>query len=108
MSVLIVPTIATPLKSMMKTEISQLPYLRELPLAHLVTTDDDFKITLLIGMNYYWDIVEDHIVRRNGPTTIASKLGYLLSRPLSSIESQDVITNILHVATQHEHDECNL
>ena len=39
---------------------------------------------------------------------MASKLGYLLSGPLSSIESQDVTTNILHVATQHEHDECNL
>ena len=107
-SVLIVPTIATPLKGTAKSEITQLPYLRGLPLAHPVTTDNDFKISLLIGADYYWDIVEDHIVRGNGPTAIASKLGYLLSGPLSSTRSQDVVTNILHVATQHGDEECNL
>ena len=106
--VLIVPTIATPLKSTMKTEITQLPCLRGLPLAHPVTTDDDFKISLLINADYYWDIVEDHIVRGNGPTAMASKLGYLLSGPLSPTHSQDVVTNILHVATQHADDECDL
>ena len=107
-SVLIVPTIATPLKSTTKSGITQLPYLKGLPLAHPVTTDGDFKISLLIGADYYWDIVEDHIVRGNGPTAMASKLGYLLSGPLSSSQSRDVVTNILHVATQHDDDECNL
>ncbi len=107
-SVLIVPTIATPLKGTAKSEITQLPYLRGLPLAHPVTIDNDFKISLLIGADYYSDIVEDHIVRGNGPTAIASKLGYLLSGPLSSTRSQDVVTNILHVATQHGDEECNL
>ena len=86
-SVLIVPTIATPLRNTAKTEITMLPYSRGLPLAHPITTDDNFKISLLIGADYYWDMVEDHIVRGNGPTAMASKLKYLLSGPLSSARS---------------------
>ena len=34
-------------------------------------------------------------------------LGYLLSGPLSPIQPQDVLTNILHVVTQHVDDECD-
>jgi len=68
----------------MKTGVTQLSYLIDLPLAHPVTTDDNFKIS--IGADHYWDIVEDHIVRRNGPTAMASKLGYLFSGP-TEVES---------------------
>ena len=80
--VLIVPTIATPLRNILKTNVTQLPHLRGLPLGHSVMRDDSFKISLLIGSNHYWDIVEDHIIRGNGPTAMSSILGYLLSGTL--------------------------
>jgi len=37
---------------------------------------------MLIGADDYWDIVGDDIIRGNGPTAVASRLGYFLSGPL--------------------------
>lgn len=39
LSVLIVPTIAAPIHSVAASDISQLPHLKDLPLAHPVTND---------------------------------------------------------------------
>ncbi|KAH3841251.1 hypothetical protein DPMN_114710 [Dreissena polymorpha] len=36
-------------------------------------------IAVLIGADHYWDLVEDTVIRGNGPTAVKSKLGYLLS-----------------------------
>jgi len=78
-TVLIVPSIATPLENMVETStLTDLPHLKGLELAHPVTRSDSFKISL-IGANHYWDFVGDHTVRGRGPTAISSKLGYLLS-----------------------------
>ncbi|XP_065896345.1 uncharacterized protein [Dysidea avara] len=99
-SALIVPTIATPLRNAVKLNTTQLPYLSGLPLAHPITQDDSFKISLLIGTDYYWDLVEDHI-RRNGPTAMSSKLGYFLSGPLPTEHSLITHTNAFHVAAHH-------
>ena len=81
-SALIVPTIATPLRNAMKLNITQLPHLSNLLLPHPITQDDSLKISLPIGTDYYWDLVEDHIIKGNGPTAMSSKLGYLLTGPL--------------------------
>ena len=76
--VLIVPTIAAPLSNM-PAEFTSLKYLNRLKLAHPVTQDGDFEISLLLGADHYWRIVQNHVVRGNGPTTVKSKIGYLLS-----------------------------
>ena len=49
--------------------------------------DSQFDISMLIGVEYYWKIVEDHIVRGDGPTAVQSKLGYLLPGPLTLLSS---------------------
>jgi len=81
LSALVVPTIATPFTNPIDSETLQLPHLQEFPLAHPVTTAENFEISLLIGADYYWEFVGDHIVRGMGPTAMNSKLGYLLSGP---------------------------
>ena len=84
LSVLIVPTIAIPLQNVMQTHIAPLLHLQGISLPHPVTRPTtNFKISLLIGADHYWDIVEDHIIRGNGPTAMNSNIGYLLSGPLS-------------------------
>ena len=108
LSVLIVPTIAAPLRNTAQTEVTKLPYLSSLPLAHPVISNDSFKISLLIGTDHYWDIVEDHIVRGHGPTAVSSKLGYLLSSPLPIDKTATTITNTLHISTYCHSDECDL
>ena len=80
LSVLVVPKIAAPLHCITSSKLRQLPYLGNLTLAHpIMKEDSQFDISLLIGVDHYWKIVQDHIVRGDGPTAVQSKLGYLLS-----------------------------
>ena len=105
LSVLIVPTITAPLQRVATTSFTELPYLQGVHLAHPITTGDRPEITLLIGADQYWNVVEDHIIRGNGPTAMQSKLGYLLSGPTTSpVVNSDTATSILYVATAHSPD----
>ena len=81
-SVLVVPQLAAPLQNSMRMELTKLPYLKGLQLAHPVTEDDNFEINVLVGADYYWTFVQDQVIRGNGPTAVKSHLGYLLSGPL--------------------------
>ena len=57
--VLIVPIIAKPVSNWYQKSLPQLKYLEGLRLAHPVTMDRTFEISLLIGADYYWQIVGD-------------------------------------------------
>ena len=59
--VLIVPTIAVPLGNHQR-DVTSLPYLRQLKLAHPLTGEDIFGISLLIGADKYWDIVGNRVI----------------------------------------------
>ena len=80
--------------------ITSLPYLNGLRLAHPISSTEQFSITLLIGADQYWNIVEDHVIRGNGPTAVRSKLGYLLSGPLDTSTQGRAVTNMFHVSAQ--------
>ena len=102
--VVIIPTIAAAQNSFLTADIRNLPHLRDLKLAHPVTTDDQFHISLLIGADHYWDIVENDIIRGPGPTAAKSKIGYLLSGPIANPPSTSSIinANILKVIVSTE------
>ncbi|XP_065894502.1 uncharacterized protein [Dysidea avara] len=100
LTVLIVPTIAAPIHTVDHKAIVNLPYLAGLQLAHPISSDEQFSITLFIGADQYWNIVEDHVIRGNGPTAVGSKLGYLLSGPLETTTQGKIVANTFHVATQ--------
>lgn len=61
---------------------------------------------MLIGSDYYWDLVTGGVCRGNvGPTAIHTKLGWVLSGPTSSRELDRrsmnlVTTHVLAVDTQ--------
>ena len=61
--VIIVPKIAAPIQTKSRNEIKTLPYLNGLKLAHPITAEDKFNISLLIGADFYWSIVENEIIR---------------------------------------------
>ncbi|XP_071132834.1 uncharacterized protein [Mytilus edulis] len=106
--VLIVPMIATPLQNHIRYIDRNNNYLKGLKLAHPVTQQDTFEISLLIGADFYWEIIEDKVVRGNGPIAVKSKLGYLLSGPLHSEKSKHSTTssifNVLISRKTEEHD----
>ena len=102
LSVLIVPTIAAPVQNITHYAIDKLPYLKGLQLAIPMTVGEQFEVTLLIGADHYWQVVEDHIVRGPDPTAMKSRLGYLLSGPLlpPSKQHRKHGATILHVSTE--------
>ena len=66
--------------------------------------NESFEISLLIGADHYWDIVQDHIIRGNSPTAMQSKLGYLLSGRVTSTANtinSNYPTNMLNVLLSH-------
>ena len=81
-SVLITPRIAQPLHNFPFPYVKQLPYLKDLQLNHAISDSNDINISMLIGADAYWSIVQEAVVRGPGPTAVQSKLGYLLSGPL--------------------------
>ena len=107
-SVLIVPQLAAPIQNAVRTCLRDIPYLQGLPLAHPVTGDENFDISILIGADYYWQFIQDNIIRGNGPTAVKSHLGYLLSGPLPL--PKPIKTTNLHVAilscTTNSTDSC--
>ena len=107
LSVLVVPKIAAPLQCVTTSRIRELPYLQGLNLAHPITkVNSQFDISLLIGVDYYWKIVEDHIVRGDGPTVVQSKLGYLLSGPLTLPDPCHFNTKVttMHIGFHNDHE----
>ena len=96
--VLIVPTIAVPLGNRQR-DVTTLPYLRGLNLAHPLTGEDIFSISLLIGADKYWDIVGNRVVRGDGPTAVQSKIGYLLSGPLPTSTTDTATDCIMNIIT---------
>ena len=105
LSVLIVPTIATPLQNQRRYVSQKLEYLRGLKLAHPLTENDSFEISLLIGADHYWHVVKDEIVRGNGPTAMNSKIGYLLSGPLNTNSRQKTPQFMMHILANHTEEE---
>ncbi|XP_071124079.1 uncharacterized protein [Mytilus edulis] len=105
---LLVPDIAVPLQNQTKYFTPNLPYLKDLKLAHLANNADSFEITLLIGADYYWDIVQDHVIRGNGPTAVASKLGYLLSGLVIRNGEKSLTSSVLLNVTSHHAEESEI
>ena len=75
-------------------------YLLGLNLAHPVTGDTAFTISLLIGADHYQEIVENEIIRGKGPTAVRSKIGYLQPGSVSDAPARNnkgPAENILNV-----------
>ncbi|XP_071124095.1 uncharacterized protein [Mytilus edulis] len=84
-----------------------LHYLHGLSLAQPVTDAESFELTLLIGADFYWNILQEKVIRGNGPTTVSSKLGYLLSGPVP-VEKNNQSTSMMNVLISHKQETCDL
>ena len=109
-SALVVPQIAAALQNHSCQSVGDIPHLGGLKLAHPVTSDENLEISLLIGVDYYWDFVQNEIIRGEGPTAMKSKLGYLLSAPLKQSDrgSTSVSVNAYHIMATTREDDYHL
>ena len=92
------------LRNVYRSQLHALPYLRGLTLAHPMTGNKQFNVSLLIGEDYYWKLVGDDVIRGNGPTAVQSKLGYLLSGPLVQSAASNTITSMhigININSEH-------
>ena len=61
------------------------PHLQGLPLADYSRGDEGLEIDVMLGADYYWTVVRNHVVRGklHGPVAIRTRLGYVLSGPVN-------------------------
>ena len=99
--VLVVPQIAAPIETHMNS-VANMTHLHDLKLAHPVSANRLFDINILIGADHYWDIVGDKVIRGNGPTAMESKLGYLISGPITRKTTANRKNSAMTVIATHE------
>ena len=88
------PTICSSLPNVV--HLDKYPQLCDLQLADPPGKSTEV-IDPLVGSDRYWNIVEEEIIRTdNGPTAVRSKLGWLLSGPLTSPHSH--VSTFSHLA----------
>lgn len=102
--------ITAPLRDNAHWNLWSLPHLWELGLARPISTDENFEVSLLIGKDHFWDQVEVQVIRGDGPTTVASKPGYLLSGPMKTPPDQISATavTLLNTILSTRKEELNL
>ena len=52
----------------------------------------------MIGLDFYWDVVNEKVIKGDGPTAVNSKIGYLLSGPInkSSLATETIVYLNIH------------
>ena len=97
----VVPVICGPL-TQQPTELAQSSYehLHDLTLADRCV-GEDLPISILIGADYYWSLVEGTIVRGAPwePVALSTKLGYVLSGPTTIVSDNDNDNSVNLTAT---------
>ena len=88
------PRICSPLPR--HVELNQCSNLQELNLADRPPLDEtsnssDSSVDVLIGSDYYWDVVDGETIRgTDGLVAVSSKFGWLLSGPVQSKDRKNV------------------
>lgn len=84
-------------------------YLKTNKIDNPVNSDDRIKILPLKVAKYFWDIVQDHVVRGNGHTGVASKIEYLLYEPITQ-NGKNSLTASIHfdIILPHHAEESDI
>ena len=80
----------------MATCVRESQHLATLDLADYSEGETSWEVDMLIGSDYYWDIVTGGVSRgSHGPVAIHTKLGWVLSGPLPSEKLVECSTNLV-------------
>ena len=91
LSFYVVPTICELLEGQHVVAcIEQNPRLMGLELADFSSSGSTLPVDVLIGSDYYWELVTGSVSRdSSGPTVIHTRVGWVLSGPYSHSESDE-------------------
>ena len=109
LSLYVMPTICEPLVGQpIAACLENHPHLRGLELADFSTSESNLPVDVLIGSDYYWELVTGSVCKgASGPTAVHTKMGWVLSGPSSHRELDQCnmnlsVTHVLHVETLSE------
>ena len=106
LSLYVVPSICKPLVGQpIDACVENYPHLLGLELADFSNTEASLPVDLLIGSDYYWELVTGQVCRgANGPTVIHTKLGWVLSGPSSHSDPERSATSLSVTHVLHTND----
>lgn len=101
LSLFAVPMICEPLVSQPVTASAEIHHhLVSLDLADCSDGESAMGVDVLVGSDYYWDLVTGDVCRGNsGPTAIHTRLGWVLSGPTQAKEQDQFSVNLLATHT---------
>ena len=96
-SLFVIPMNCEPIDSQSITErVDQSSNLAGLELADWADPETKLEVDILVGADYYWDLVTGATARSvGGPTAIHTKLGWVLSSPVPGGISSSYSTNMV-------------
>ena len=96
LSLFVVPMICEPLVTQpISTCIEENRHLASLDLADFADTSSNLEVDILIGSDYYWSLVTGEICcGDSGPIAIHTKLGWVLSGPIATTDSEQSSVNL--------------
>ena len=89
-----------------KVDIDKFPHIQHLELADDIDNANDDSIDILIGSDYYWNIVQGETIRsesESGPIAVSSKLGWILSGPIGDSTESDITISNLAITGEFDH-----
>ncbi|XP_006825640.1 uncharacterized protein LOC102802966 [Saccoglossus kowalevskii] len=98
-NLLVVDEISDNLDNYLTHDLRNIKHLRNLELAHPLSSGTHMDIDVLIGADHYWDYVSSHIIRESSPIAIHSAFGYLLSGPIPSTRRRAHNVQTFHIST---------
>ena len=109
LSLFVIPMICEPLIGQpISVCVNQIPHLTGLELADWAGQGSKLEVDVLIGSDYYWDLVTGAVSKgTNGPTAIHTKLGWVLSGPIvvkgpNQCSTNLVTTHVLRIDAQSD------
>ena len=87
----------------LQVDVSAYPHIEGLPLADEFIGQEHDSIDVLIGSDQYWNFITGETVRGDfGPAAVSSKLGWLLSGPISGATTNSVDTFTINLIISGE------
>ena len=98
-----VPSICEPLTAQpISLCLGKFEHLKQLDLADYSDGQDSLQIDVLIGADYYWELVTGRTSRcDSGPVAVHTRLGWVLSGPIPKMKRSKCSTTLLTTHTLH-------
>lgn len=103
---LVIPYISTPIDVTSRSQAKNIWQFKDINFAHPLDDEDPFDIQVLVGADFYYDVIQDYNRRsfEGGPVAVPSKIGFLLSGPVPSKVNLNN-SSVFKILAEDQHDD---